>query len=128
MTSFSRERSQSVSTISSSSSVYSKNVFTGTLRRLKNTLITVDSSTVQGRLVQRLRLVGIQLIPVVVFLAICIQQLITYNEILKTYTKTYEKENVRFSIVNFIFKLDKERSISAYELYKVKAQNQKYVC
>lgn len=74
---------------------------------------------------QRLRLVGIQLIPVVVFLAICIQQLVTYNEILKAYSKTYEKENVRFSIVNFIFKLDKERSMSAYEFYKVKSQDQK---
>ena len=87
---------------------------------LKNYLrilfIDVNSTSIWGRSVQRFRLVGLPSIPVVIVVAVCAWQLVSYRKTIAGYRGMYDRAKFRYTVAQLIAKLDDERAAFVREI------------
>lgn len=83
---------------------------------LKILFIDVNSSSICGRSIQRFRLVGLPSIPVVIVIAVCAWQLVSYRKTMAGYRGMYDRAQFRYTVAQLIAKLDEERSAFEREI------------
>ena len=66
------------------------------------------------KLCYRFKLLGIPIIPLTIFMVVCVNQLVSYSRTFAGYEGIFDKAEFRHVIGNFVFSLGVERQTIAY--------------